>query len=32
VFVRLVDERYQAAVAAGPALAVVEFQDRPDRP
>lgn len=32
VFVRLVDERYQAAVAAGPALAVVEFQDRPDSP
>ncbi|MFD3560126.1 DUF6082 family protein [Streptomyces sp. NPDC058686] len=29
VFVRLVDERFQAAVAAGPALAVVEFQDRP---
>ncbi|MGE7078109.1 DUF6082 family protein [Staphylococcus capitis] len=32
VFVRLVGERYQAAVAAGPALAVMEFQDRPDRP
>ncbi|MFE2526892.1 DUF6082 family protein [Streptomyces sp. NPDC059382] len=31
VFVRLVDERYQAAVAVGPALAVIEFQDRPDR-
>ncbi|MEU9064174.1 DUF6082 family protein [Streptomyces sp. NPDC048430] len=32
VFVRLVDERYQAAVAAGPALAVVEFQDPRGRP
>ncbi|MFI7356243.1 DUF6082 family protein [Streptomyces avidinii] len=31
VFVRLVDEHYQAAVAEGPALAVIEFQDRPDR-
>ncbi|MFD7874467.1 DUF6082 family protein [Streptomyces sp. NPDC059766] len=31
-FVRLVDERYQIAVAAGPARAVVPFQDRPDRP
>ncbi|MFB7337563.1 DUF6082 family protein [Streptomyces adustus] len=31
-FVRLVDERYQTAVAAGPARAVVQFQDRPDRP
>jgi hypothetical protein len=29
VFLRLVDERYQTAVAAGPALAVVEFQDGP---
>ncbi|MYV40793.1 hypothetical protein GT030_18445 [Streptomyces sp. SID1328] len=32
VFVRLVDERYRAAVAAGPASALLEFQDRPDRP
>lgn len=32
VFVRLVDERYETAVAAGPALAVIEFQDRPNRP
>ncbi|WP_330457379.1 DUF6082 family protein [Streptomyces sp. NBC_00820] len=31
-FVRLVDDCYQAAVAAGPALAVVEFQDRLDCP
>lgn len=31
VFVRLVDERYQTAVAAGPPRAVIEFQDRPDR-
>ncbi|MFF7771739.1 DUF6082 family protein [Streptomyces massasporeus] len=30
VFVRLVEERYQAAVAAGPASALLEFQDRPD--
>lgn len=31
VFVRLVGERYLAAVTAGPAPALVEFQDRPDR-
>ncbi|MFE1552732.1 DUF6082 family protein [Streptomyces sp. NPDC058718] len=31
VFVRLVDERYEAAPAAGPAPALVEFRDRPDR-
>ncbi|WP_411073660.1 DUF6082 family protein [Streptomyces sp. cmx-4-7] len=31
VFVRLVDESYRAAVAAGPASALLEFQDRPDR-
>ncbi|MFJ6550660.1 DUF6082 family protein [Streptomyces luteogriseus] len=29
VFVRLVGERYQAAIASGPALAVEEFQDPP---
>jgi hypothetical protein len=32
VFVRLVDERYQAAVAGGSVSTLVEFQDRPDRP
>ncbi|MFF9819015.1 DUF6082 family protein [Streptomyces sp. NPDC014006] len=31
VFVRLVEERCQAAVAAGPAPALLEFQDQPDR-
>lgn len=31
MFVGLVDESYQAAVAAGPAAALVEFQVRPDR-
>ncbi|MFF9819035.1 DUF6082 family protein [Streptomyces sp. NPDC014006] len=31
VFVRLVEERYHAAVAAGPAPALLEFQDWPDR-
>ncbi|MEU2462075.1 hypothetical protein ABZ604_31400 [Streptomyces sp. NPDC012473] len=29
-FVRLVDQRYQAAVAAGPAHAVVEFENPQD--
>ncbi|MER7730636.1 DUF6082 family protein [Streptomyces erythrochromogenes] len=31
VFVRLADEIYRAAVVAGPASPLVEFQDRPDR-
>lgn len=31
-FVDLVEERYQAAVAAGPASALAEFQERTDRP
>ncbi|MET9726184.1 DUF6082 family protein [Streptomyces zaomyceticus] len=32
VFVRLVDESYRAAVAAGPASTLVDFQDRPNGP
>lgn len=31
-FVRLVDERYRAAVAEGPVATLLEFQDRPDTP
>ncbi|MEW2582225.1 DUF6082 family protein [Streptomyces virginiae] len=31
-FVRLVDARYRAAAAEGPAAAPLEFQDRPDSP
>ncbi len=31
MFVGLVDARYQAAVAAGPAPALIDFQERPDR-